>query len=210
MSINKNQLIERVQRYLSNGLVSDDFAPSKNEIGLYINDAIAAVVTKVARGNYAVDAVYSVPEGVFTRFSFSSFTKDSNTMEWYVTLPAAPLSLPLGYSVTDVFFASKKGRSVPVYLVKAKEQSYFRNLPMKKNAAYAYVEGMKLWIFNANLLDTDQTLYVTMVSPGTSNDDATINLSEDLVQEVFNTVIAQLRQRYNLPSDSANDGQDKR
>lgn len=210
MSISKNQLIERVQRYLSNGLVSDDFAPSKNEISLYIDDAIAVAVTKAARGNYAVDAVYSVPEGVFQRFSYTSFTKDDHTKEYYVTLPTAIVSLPLGYSITDVFFGGTGGRGTPVYLVKAKEQSYYRNLPRARNAAYAYVEGMKLWIENANLLGTDLTLYVTMVSSGSTNDDATINLSEDLVQEVFDNVIARLRQRYSLPQDTANDSNDKR
>lgn len=204
--ISKNQLIERVQRYLSNGLVSDDFAPSKNEIGLYINDAIAAVVTKTARGNYGIDGVYSVPEGVYTRFTFTSFTKDTDTGEWYVTLPAAPLSLPLGYSINDVYFTGAKGRGIPVYAVNAKQESYFRGLP-RPTAAYYYIEGGKLWLCDINLLQTDLKLFVVMVSAGSTNDDATINLSEDLVQEVFNMVIMQMTQRFKtMAQDNNNDG----
>jgi hypothetical protein len=204
--INKNQLIERVQRYLSNGLVSDDFAPSKNEISLYINDAIAAVVTKTAKGNYGLDAVLSVPEGVLSRFSFTSFTKDSGTGEWYVTLPDAPLSLPLGYSISDVYFTGTKGRGIPCYAVNQKAESYFRNLP-RPTAAYYYIEGGKMYLCDINLLATDLTLKVVMVSPSSTNDDSTINLSPDLVQEVFNIVVAQMTQRFaTMKVDNNNDG----
>src|ERR1700749_596197 len=102
---NKLQFIQRVQNHMRNGWPGSDATLTDNIVLLYIDQALAYTVVGQVYANAKVEGTLVTPEGWLTTYNLTNIQQDSNTGDWYVTLPQPPVSLPLGYSITNAYFA---------------------------------------------------------------------------------------------------------
>lgn len=203
---NRKQLIERIKKHVSDGFPNDDFAPSTNEIMLYLDQAIAFAIVGKAYENAKIEGVLAVPEAFHVTYNLGIMSQDDTTNEWFATLPQPPLSLPLGYSISDVYFATPSmGRSESAFPTKVKTVGYDRYLPQPSGTSYR-VENSIIWVksSNGNPL-SGATLYVQM--PVNRSPDLTtpMNMPDDVIMSVFDTVVKELMQRYQVPQDIIRD-----
>lgn len=203
---NRKQLIERIKKHVSDGFPNDDFAPSTNEIMLYLDQAIAFSIVGKAYENAKIEGVLAVPEAFEITYNIGNLSQNSDTNEWYGTLPQPPLSLPLGYSIADVYFSSpSSGRSDSALPVRTKRVSYRNFLPIPTGLSYR-VENNIIWIKGSNGQYLGGiNLYVQMPVNRTSDITAPMNLPDDVIMSVFDTVVKELMQRYQVPQDIVKD-----
>lgn len=147
-----------------------------------------------------------VPEGVYNTYQLPALTKDNVIKKWYSTLPQPPVGLPLGYSITECYFANTvDGQGTQVFLIKAKRAAYRNNMP-KPFGVSAKINGSKI-IFEASngasLLN--QNCYVTMINTRTESLSDTLNFPDDVIEGVFNNVVSKLLQRMQIPMDTVKD-----
>ena len=187
---------------MSDNFPSVDFGTSENEVLLYIDQALAVALVGQVYANAKVEGNLAVPEGYLTTYLLPSLTQDPITRNWQTTLPQPPVSLPLGYSIDDVYFAnSVNGKGQQVFLIKQKRVSYRNNMPLPTGVR-AWVEGstIKLEASDGSSL-LNQQLYVRMASTRTSNVNDTMNLPDDAIEVIFGNVIAKLKDRMQIPKD---------
>ena len=111
-------LIERVKRHMNNGFPNDSVTYTDNEVMLYIQSALATGLIGQVYGAAKVTGNIEVPEGYITTYQLPALAQDTVTKEWYSTLPQTPISLPLGYSIDNLYFAgAMNGRGKQVYLI---------------------------------------------------------------------------------------------
>lgn len=203
---NRKQLIERITKHMNDGFPNDSFAATSNEINLYIDQAIAFSIVGKAYENAKIEGVLAVPESFHITYNLGTMLQDDNTNEWYATLPQPPLSLPLGYSIADVYFSSPStGRSESALPIKNKRVPYRNYMPIPTGTSYR-IENVRIWVkaSNGGTL-SGQSLYVQMpVNRGTDLT-APMNLPDDVIMSVFDNVIKELTQRYQLPKDIIKD-----
>lgn len=203
----KRQLVQRVRKFLSNSrLLTDDFATSDNEILLAIDAAIPAILQAMMWATAKVTGVIDVPEAYLVTYNITSLSQSQATGEWYGTLPQTPLALPSGYNITDMYFSNNtKARGQGLFLIDAKRTS-MRNLMPKPSGVSVRLEGNLIYLSASNgmpLNDTD--LYVQMPISRTSSLDAAMNLPDDAIEPIFNTVVKSMLQRYGVPQDIIKD-----
>jgi hypothetical protein len=119
----KKSLVERVQRHLANNFPSDDSSLSETEVLLMIDQSLAFSMVGNVYAGAKVEGAIAVPEAYLTTYLIGGLVKNYNTDEWYASLPQPPVSLPLGYSVTNVYFAtpgSGKSQASTAYRIKAR------------------------------------------------------------------------------------------
>jgi hypothetical protein len=148
----------------------------------------------------------AMPEAYISTYNISSLTKDQTTNYWYGTLPQPPVSLPLGYSITDAYFAnSANGISDPIFPIENKRVSFRKFMPMPTGIRY-WVEGQTIYLqaSNGNPLN-GQNLYIKMASTRTSDVNAPMNLPDDAIDGIFNGVIKLLANRNQMPQDVIQD-----
>lgn len=203
---NRKQLIERIKKHVSDGFPNDDFAPSTNEVNLYIDQAIAFSIIGKAYENAKIEGVLAVPEAFHVTYNLGIMLQDNNTNEWYATLPQPPLSLPLGYSISDVYFSSPMmGRSESALPTKVKSVGYDRYLPQPSGTSYR-VENSIIWVKASNGQPlSGASLYVQMPVNRVSDITAPMNMPDDVIMSVFDTVVKELMQRYQVPKDIIED-----
>jgi len=203
---NRKQLIERVKKHISDGFPNDDFTPSSNEVMLYIDQAIAFSIVGKAYENAKIEGVLAVPEAFHVTYNLGIMSQDANTNEWYATLPQPPLSLPLGYSISDVYFTSASmGRSESAFPIKNKRVSYRNYMPRPTGTSYR-VENSRIWVMASNGQPlSGASLYVQMPVNRTSDITEPMNLPDDIIMSVFDTVVKELQQRYQVPKDIIKD-----
>jgi len=116
------------------------------------------------------------------------------------------LSLPLGYSINNVYFASTaNGISQSAYPIKSKRVSYRTNMPLPTGIRY-WVENNIIWLASSNNLPLlNQNMYVQMPTARTDNLNAQMNMPDDVLEAVFNDVTMQLTKRYQEPKDIVHD-----
>lgn len=203
---NRKQLIERVMKHMSDGFPNDSFAATSNEINLYIDQAVAFSIVGKAYENAKIEGVLAVPEAFEVTYNLGTMLQDASTNEWYATLPQPPLSLPLGYSIADVYFSSPKtGRSESALPIKNKRVPYRNFMPFPTGTSYR-VENSRIWVkASSGQPLSGQELYVQMpVNRGTDLS-APMNMPDDVIMAVFDSVIKELSQRYQLPKDIIKD-----
>lgn len=202
----KIQLIQRIKQHIANGFPSSEFSTTDNEILLYIDQAVAPTLVGQAYMGAKVEGNICVPEGYFTTYALSTLTKDSATGNWYTTLPQPPVSLPLGYSINRVFAAQEgSGESQDVLPIKAKRVGYRKLMELPVGARY-WVEGSKIWLAmsdGSSMLS--YAVYATMAKTRTESLTETLNLPDDAIEMIFNSVVAKLIQRMQLPKDIIQD-----
>lgn len=201
----KKMLIERVKRHMNDGFPTSSFGASDNEILLYIDEAVAFSMVGQAYEQAKIEGNLVMPEAYLTTYSLS-LLQNVNTGEWYTTLPQPPVSLPLGYSINRVYFADTlNGISQEVLPISAKRAGYRNNMPSPAGAKYR-VEGSTMWVTaNDGSPLAGLTLYVNMAKSRTDDVNEAMNLPDDIIEGVFNKVVAKCANRIQLPKDIIND-----
>lgn len=201
-----NTLTERIRRHIANGFPNASFSATDNEVKLHINDALAFALVGQVFALAKIDGNISTPEGFLTTYSLPALQQDPITREWFTTLPQPPLSLPLGYSLDNAYFANaESGRSDQIHLIKAKRVARRKNMPLQAGAN-GWVEGSK-FIVEANNGDSllGLPVYVIMAGTRVTDGDAPLNVPDDILDAVFTKVTNKLIQRFQFPKDIIKD-----
>ena len=202
----KKMLIQRLRQHMADDFPSAEFGASENEVLLYIDQALAFGLVGQAYANAKIEGVLAVPEAYYVTYLVPALQYDNIRKTWYSTLPQAPVSLPLGYSIDRAYFANAvDGQGTQVYWIKAKRVGYRNNMP-KPMGVSAWVEGDQI-ILQANdgssLLN--EPFYVRMASTRTSSVNDVMSLPDDSLEAIFNNVVAKLKDRMQLPKDIIKD-----
>lgn len=202
----KTQLIQRIRKHVSNGYSNDDFSCSDKEILLYIDQAAAFNLVGQVWGQAKVEGNIAIPEAYLTTYLLPAAQQDSNTNNWYSTLPQTPISLPLGYSISDAYFASVAfGKSQPIFLIKAKRKTY-RDFMPKPTGVLGWVENTRFWLEASDGSPLSGiNVYVQMAKTRTDDINEVLNFPDDAIEGIFNNVVAKLDQRYGQPKDIIKD-----
>ena len=203
----KKMLVERIRRHVANGWPNNNFSISEREVLLHIDAAIASRIVGHAYENAKIEGVLTVPEAYIITYALTVPSYDSDKGEYSTALPQPPLSLPLGHSVTNIFFGGAKGRSQPVSMIKAKRVSYREFMPMP-NGVRAWIEGSLLKMATSNgqpLNPGINTIYVTMPSARTTDITEPMNLPDDDISFIFDYTVKELLQRLGAPKDVIQD-----
>lgn len=202
----KKQLIERIQKHMNNGFPDTDFKVSANEILLYVDSALAFSIVGKAYEGAKVEGALVAPEAFYLTSSLPALVQDQNTGYWTTTLPQPPLTLPLGYSINRMYFASTAdGVSQSIMPIKAKRVSYRMNMPLPSGVRY-WIEGSKVFLqANEGQSLLGQTVYATMLSSRTNDVNDTMNVADDVLEAIFNTVVAKIKDRMAIPTDIVKD-----
>lgn len=200
------QLIQRISKHINDGILSDDFAVSDNEIQLYITDAIAFGLVGGVYNNAHVTGTMEVPEGYLVTYKLPEATADPVSGYWKTTLPQPPLSLPLGYSISRVYFDMGNGSiSTDALPIKNRRVGYRNLLPMPIGVRY-WVESTTMWLAASdNSQLSGSSIYVQMPSARSSDVDAPLNMPDDAVNAVFDMVVKKIVQRQQMPRDIVSD-----
>lgn len=198
----KRMFIERIRKHIADGFPDQTFPASENEVLLYIDAAIPFVLKGQMFENAKVFGVFEVPEAYLVTYTISSLTKNRVTGEWYGTLPQTPLALPTGYNINDAYFSDNTGqRGQPVFLIEAK-RSAMRDFMPKPNGVSARIEGNKIYMkSNSGYSLYGLSLYIQMPISRTADMDAAMNLPDDAIEPIFQKVVAEILQRYQIPKD---------
>lgn len=203
----KKILLQRLRKDISNAKFSkDEFSVSDNELLLYIDAAAAAKIVGSAYMGAKIDGALVVNEAYLITYQLAALSQDDATGYWIGILPQPPLGLPLGYSINRAYFANTgNGVSQEIILIKAKRVGYRKNLPTMAGV-HGWVENNRFLLHATNgqpLLGLQ--LYVQMPSARTTDVNEVMNMPEDDIEFVFNSVIKQLMRRFGLPQDVIKD-----
>ena len=203
----RRALIERVKRHVASGFPNDEFAISDNEILFLIDDAVAFAIKGMAFEHAKIEGVLAVPEAFQITFELDPLVQDTNTGYWYATLPQPPISLPLGYSINQCYFAGAQfGKSSNIMPLSAKRSAYREDLPMPRGTFY-WVENDKIWVWATNNQPlSNMTVFVQMPSPRSESKDDVMNIPEDALTTIWASVTGELLKRYGIPDDVISDG----
>lgn len=202
----KKLLVQRIRQDLANDFPDSEFEISEREVLLHIDQALAFSIVGQAWNNAKVTGSMEIPEGYLTTYALSALVQNVITSEWYATLPQPPVSLPLGYSITRVYFAStENGVSQEVLPIKAKRAGYRRFMPRPAGAEYK-VNGTVIYVTaNDGSPLSDLNLYVEMINTRTESMTETLNMPDDAIEMVYNGAYSKLVQRYKMPKDVIED-----
>lgn len=203
---NRKQLIQRIRKHMNNGYANDAWATSDNELMLYIDQAIAFGIVGQAWEYAKLTGVMEVPEAYLVTFLLTNLIQDPVLGEWYSTLPQPPVSLPLGYSITQVYPANNiMGKGINFLPIKGKRVAYRENMPFPPGGSYR-TEGNIIWLkSNNNYPLLNIPFYVQMPTSRTSDITQSMNLPDDVIQTIFDSVVQRLVQRYGQPKDIVHD-----
>lgn len=198
----KKQLVQRIRQHVANDFPDAEFSISERETLLYIDQALAFNLIGQVYTNAKIEGALVVPEAYYTTYALPALLQDSVTSYWYTTLPQPPISLPLGYSIDQVYFASTaNGVSQSVYPIERKRLAYRRDMPLPNGSRY-WVEGSKLWVTANNGQPlAGLNLYASMVKTRTEDMSEVMNLPDDAIQSIFDNVIKEMTQRLSEQKD---------
>lgn len=206
---NRKQLIQRIRKHMNNGFPNDAYATSDNEIMLYIDQSIAYGLVGQVWMQAKVTGVMEMPEAYLVTLQLPALQEDPNTGYWFTTLPQPPVSLPLGYSINRIYTVGPQSRqNQDFFMIKANRVGRRTNMPMPG--------GIRCWIDYSNATvvycaasDNQPLLnvpvFVQMPTNRTSDITLPMNLPDDAIESIFNSVTGQLTKRYQEPKDVIND-----
>jgi hypothetical protein len=202
----KRLLVQRIRQDLANDFPNDEFAISEREVLLHIDQALAPVVVGQVYGGAKVLGTLEVPEGWLTTYELSALIQNQVTGDWEAALPQPPISLPLGYSITRMYFAGTSfGVSQDILPIKSK-RAPFRNLMPRPSGAEYRVNGYNVFITaNDGSPLSDLTVYVEMVKTRTDDINELMTLPDDAIEGIYNMAYQKLVQRYKMPKDVIED-----
>lgn len=202
----KEMLVERIKRHMADDFPDAEFSTSNNEVLLYIDQALAFNMIGQVFGLAKVEGNLCVPEGYLTTYTLPDLAQDTVSGYWYTTLPQPPVSLPLGYSISRAYFGEAGfGQSREILPIKAKRVGYRVNMPMPSGARY-WIEGSKMWVAASDGSSLFQLqVYVTMAKTRTEAMNEVMNLPDDVIETIFQNVVAKMKDRMGLPKDIIKD-----
>ncbi len=200
------QFIVRIEKHFNNDYPGTDFSVTRNELLLYINEAMSfGLVGQVWNGAKLMGTM-EVPDAYILQFELAALSQDTVSGYWTTDLPQPPVSLPLGYSINRIYPATEGfGQGNDVIMIKPKRVGRRKNMPMQFGVR-AWVTGQKIWFAASNgssLLG--QSFYVEMPSTRATNVNDPINLPDDAQAMIFDRVITKLKERLGLPQDIIQD-----
>lgn len=202
-------LIQRISKHMSNGFPNDSFATTDNEILLYIQQANAfGLVGQVWMGA-KVMGYMEMPEAYLATLQLPALQQETSSGEWYTTLPQPPVSLPLGYSINRVFSTAPGSmQNQDFFMIKANRVGRRRNMPMP-GGIRCWVDYTNNTILRCEASDNQPLLGIPVFvqMPITRTTDVTLpmNLPDDAIEAIFNSVTMQLTKRYQQPKDIIKD-----
>lgn len=206
ISITKKVFIQRIRQHMANGWPNDEFSITDNEVLLYLDSATASTVVATMLGMAKITGEMATPEAYIVTTQLSVLVKNEITNEWYTTLPQTPLSLSIGYSITNAYFGDPAyGESQPIWLIKNKRKATRYYLPNPVGVS-AGVRGNNIYVKSSDgtsLLGLD--LYVDMVQTRTNDKSETVNMPDDVFDAVFDKVIMKCKDRLGMPRDIIKD-----
>lgn len=202
----KNMMIERVFKHLNDNFPGEDWKVTSNECLLYIDTAIPVVMKGQMFELAKVTGFLETIEAYLLTYELPVTTQDSNTKEWYVTLPQPPLALPTGYDITRTYVASPStGASQNGLPIKAKRVPY-RALMPRPSGFYFRLEGQTMYLaVNDGSSLYGYNLYVQMPISRTADKNAPMYVPDDALEMIFQKTVSQILQRYQIPQDSVKD-----
>jgi hypothetical protein len=203
----KKALVELIQTHLSNNFPSDESSFTNGQVLMYVDAAFAFNLVGQIWQNAKLEGSIDVPEGVLNTYKIGGLAKDVAIGEWFATLPQTPISLPLGYSITEVYFIdSSNGKSQTVFPIENKRVAIREFMAMPTGTRY-WVEGNKIVLKASNGASLfGQDLYVRMPKTRTDNISENLNFPEDTIWNVFDAVTKKMSERFAIPQDVINDG----
>lgn len=202
----KRMFSERVRIHVGNNFPDSEMSLTENQVILYIDQVLATTLVGQSFAYAKLEGNICTPEAYLSTYNLTDIQQESNTGYWFVTLPQPPVSLPLGYSITDVYFAKTAfGKSDPILPIKNKRVSYRTFLPLPTGTRY-WVEGSIMWLAASNnqpLLG--QNLYVQMAKTRTNDPLEIMDIPDDANDSIFKGVIALCKERLGLPQDTIQD-----
>ena len=198
--------IERCKRHIANTYPDSSFSVSDMEILLYIDAALAYTLVGQVFNLAKVEGALTMPESYLITYSLPTLTQDTITGEWYSVLPQPPVSLPLGYSITDVYpVEASRGRGDSFLPIKSKRTAYRNYMPKPPGGSYK-VNGSKIILMAADGSSLfGLTFYAEMASSRTSDLSETMALPDDAIEVIFQNVTTKMIQRMQLPKDIVQD-----
>ena len=201
----KKMLAQRIIRHVNDNYPKAEFSASLKELILYIDQTLAFIIVGKAYENAKLEGVLVTPEAFLRTYTLDDVQKDSVTGVWYTTLPQPPLSLPLGYSVTRVYTSENGNPSRDFVPVRNKRLGY-RNYMPKKQCVFYWTENQMLYMqANNNQPLLNRPIYVQMPSSRTEDVNDEMALPDDVIQPIFDKVVAMMIQRIQLPKDIVKD-----
>lgn len=202
-------LIQRIRKHLNNGYPNDSFATSDNEILLYVQQANAfGLVGQVWMGA-KVQGYMEMPEAYLATLQLPALAEDPVTGDWLTALPQPPVSLPLGYSINRIYSAGPGNQgNQDFFMIKAGRVGRRANLPRPPGIS-AWVDYTNATILRCRASDNQPLLgkpvYVQMPITRVTDITQPMNLPEDAIEGIFNSVVGQLTKRYQEPKDVIKD-----
>ena len=198
----KQQLVQRIRQHIVNDFPSSEISVTENEVLLYIDQAVAFNMVGQVWNMAKIEGNIAMPESYLTTYHLSALSQDALTNEWYSTLPQPPVSLPLGYSITDVYpVLAGSGRGDSFFPIKSKRTSY-RNFMATMPGGRYKISGSKIILEasdGGSLLG--YTFYVEMAKTRTESMSEALNLPDDAIESIFSNVVAKLKDRLQMPKD---------
>jgi hypothetical protein len=187
---------------MANNFPDAAFSTSENEVLLYIDQVLAFTMVGQVYGMAKIEGNLVMPEGWLTTYSLTTISQDGVTGEWYATLPQPPVSLPLGYSITDVYpVLAGSGKGQSFLPVKSKRTAYRRYMPKPSGGLYK-ITGSKIFLEASDGGSLNgYTFYVEMAKSRTESITETLNLPDDSIEAIFMNVISKMKDRLQLPKD---------
>jgi hypothetical protein len=202
----RKMLIQRIKKHINDGYANDAWSTSDNELMLYIDQAIAFGIVGQAWNNAKLAGVMEVPEAYLITYLLLNLTQDPILMDWYAKLPQPPVSLPLGYSINEVYSATTAlGKGINFLPIKSKRQGYREFMPFPSGGSYRVENGTIRLKSNDGYPLLNIPIYVQMPTSRTSDITQDMNLPDDVIQVIFDTVVQRLIQRYSQPKDIVHD-----
>lgn len=202
----KKLLVQRIRQDLANDFPNDEFSITEREVMLHIDQAAASVVVGQVYAGAKVLGTLEVPEGWLTTYQLAALTQNQVTGDWMGILPQPPVSLPLGYSITRMYFAGASfGISQDILPIKAKRAPYRALMPRPSGAEYR-INGYNVFITaNDGSPLSNLNVYVEMIKSRTDDMNELMNLPDDSIEGIYNMAYAKLVQRYKMPKDVIED-----
>jgi len=190
---------------MNDGFPNDSYTVSTNELCLYIDQAIAYNIVGKTWEAAKITGVMEVPEAFLVTYLLT-LSQDLISGYWTAPLPQPPVGLPLGYSINRVYPASQAmGQGLDFLPIKSKRVGYRTLLPMPPGGRY-WVENNTLWLAaNNNAYLGNVGFYVQMPTSRTSDITQNMNLPDDVIQILFDSVTAELTKRFQNPKDVIKD-----
>lgn len=198
----KGMFVERIRKHCADGFPNSDFTASTKEILLYLDSALAFGMIGQVYQNAKVEGNIAMPEAYMTTYALTALQQNSATGEWFSTLPQTPVNLPLGYSISNVYFSdSAYGQSDPILPIRNKRVAYRDFMPKPTGSSYRVLTNIIYIKANNNQPLLGLNTYVEMAKSRTDSLDEIMSLPDDAMEAIFTNVVQKLTSRYQEPKD---------